>query len=171
MPEPIIRRVTPDDAAATAAYMRALRAEVTEDGLDTIPWRQPRTDAQQRELLALIEAAPNAVFFAAFAGEEVVGLIDIVGGSSPFDRHAGVLGISVAKDWRGHGLGRKLMEAAIAEARSWEGFCRIELICVTWNTGAIALYEEMGFRVEGRKRKAVNLRGVAEDEFLMALVW
>ena len=42
---------------------------------------------------------------------------------------------------------------------------------MTWNTGAIALYEALGFQMEGRKRKAVNLRGRPEDEFLMALVW
>ena len=140
-------------------------------GLNTIPWRQPADEDQQGEFLRHLAANPHAVMIAAFAGEEVVGLTDIIGGQNDFDRHQGSLGISVAQAWRGQGLGRQLMEAAIAEAKSWPGFCRIELICVTWNTGAIALYESLGFQLEGRKRKAVNLRGRPEDEFLMALVW
>ena len=168
---PAIRRVTPADAAATAEYMRALRAEVAAGRLDTVPWRQPLTAEQQGEFLEKFDANPHAAMFAAFDGEAVVGLIDIVGGQRDFDRHSGTLGISVAPDWRGRGLGRALMEAAIAEARSWPGFCRIELIVVSWNTPAIALYESLGFRLEGRKRKAVNFRGRPEDEFLMALVW
>lgn len=171
MPDVTIRRVTPKDAVATAGYMRGLRAEVAAGRLDTVPWRQPLTDEQQGEFLATFGANPHAVMFAAFAGDTVVGLIDIVGGQRDFDRQGGTLGISVAPDWRGRGLGRRLMEAAIAEARSWPGFCRIELIVVTWNTPAIALYESLGFRIEGRKRKAVNFRGRPEDEFLMALVW
>jgi len=171
MPDITIRRVAPDDAAATADYMRALRAEVAEGRLDTVPWRQPLTAEQQREFLTRLELNPHATMFAAFAEDEVVGLIDIVGGTADFDRHQGTLGISVARDWRGKGLGRALMEAAIAEARSWPGFCRIELICVTWNTNAIALYESLGFTIEGRKRKAVKFHDRPEDEFLMALVW
>jgi len=79
----------------------------------------------------------------------MVGLVGIVGGQSDFDRHQGTPGISVARGWRGQGLGRALMEGAIAEARSGPGFCRIELICVTWNTNAIALYESLGFTIEG----------------------
>lgn len=171
MPDPIVRRVTPADAAATAAYMRALRAEVAGGGLDTVPWRKPLTDDEQREFLTKLGANPHAAMAIALDGETVVGLADLVGGENTFDKHQGVLGISIAKDWRGKGLGRRLMEALIAEAKSWPGFCRIELVCVTWNTNAIALYESLGFVIEARKRKAVNLRGVPEDKFLMALVW
>lgn len=171
MPDVTIRRVTPADAATTAAYMTALRGEVAAGDLNTIPWREPPDAERQAEFLRQIEANPRAVMMAAFAGKEAVGIADIVGSRHEFDRHSGTLGISVARDWRGQGIGKRLMQAAIAEAKTWPGFCRIELIVVTWNTGAIALYEEMGFRIEGRKRKAVNFRGVPEDEFLMALVW
>ncbi len=166
-----IRRIGPADAAATAAYMSALRGEVAAGTLDTLPWRKPPDTDQQGEFLRRLAVNPHAVMMAAFSGQTVVGLIDIVGGQNDFDRHQGTLGISVAPEWRGRGIGRALMEAAIAEARSWPDFCRIELIVVTWNTGAIALYETLGFKMEGRKRKAINLRGRPEDEFVMALVW
>ncbi len=170
MAETAIRKATPDDAALTAAYMRALRAEV-KAGLDTVPWREPPSETQQREYLERMEANPHACQFVALADGQVVGMADIHGGEGAHDRHAGWLGISVAPDWRGKGLGRRLMLAAIAEAKSWPEFCRIELVVVPWNTAGIKLYESLGFVTEARKRKAVNFRGRPEDELLMALVW
>lgn len=166
-----IRRATPTDAAATAAYMRALRAEVAEGGLDTVPWRKPPSDEDQRNALLKIEANPHSVMFIALEGETVVGIGELAGGENAFDRHQASLAISLAKGWRGKGIGRVLMEALIAEARGWTDFCRIELECMTWNTNGIALYESLGFVIEARKKKAANLRGTPEDKYLMALVW
>lgn len=171
MPDPIIRRATPADAAATAAYMRALRAEVAEGGLDTVPWRRPLTDEEQRAALLKIEANPHSAMFIALDGKTVIGIGELAGGENVFDRHQASLAISLAKGWRGKGIGRKLMAALVDEAKTWTDFCRIELECVTWNTNGIALYESLGFVVEARKRKAVNLRGLPEDKFMMALVW
>ena len=79
--------------------------------------------------------------------------------------------MSVAKAWRGRGVGRKLLAAAIDRARDWPGFCRIELECVAWNTAGVRLYESLGFVLEARKTKAINLRGRPEDMLLMALTW
>ena len=52
-----------------------------------------------------------------------------------------------------------MLQWVIDEAHGWPGFCRIELECVAWNTNAIGLYESLGFKVEGRMVKAINLRG------------
>ena len=98
-------------------------------------------------------------------------MVDIFAGEKPHDRHAGVLAISVLKDWRGRGVGRLLMDGGVAEARKWPDFCRIELLCTPWNEPAIALYKSLGFVTKAVKRKAIDLRGRPEDELLMALVW
>jgi RimJ/RimL family protein N-acetyltransferase len=169
--EPTIRLATPADAVATAAYMHKLRAEVKDGRLDTIPWRPPPSDEQQREYLQKMAAGAHSCVVIALEAETIAGMLSINGSDLPFDRHAATLGISVAPHWRGRGLGRKLMQAGIAEARRWPGFCRIELNCATWNTRGLALYESLGFVREGVKRKAVNMRGAPEDEVLMALVW
>jgi putative acetyltransferase len=86
-------------------------------------------------------------------------------------RHLGRIGLSVTRDLRGRGIGRRLLQAAIDQARGWPGFCRLELECVPWNTPAIRLYESLGFLHEGRRVKGVNLRGTPEDMLLMALTW
>jgi RimJ/RimL family protein N-acetyltransferase len=167
---PIIRLATPEDAAITATYLRALRQEV-KDGLSTVPWRAPPSDAEQEIFLRRIASEPHSCVFIAVEDGVVVAMGDIHGGDGAHTAHAGWLGISVAPAWRGKGLGRKLMQALIAEGQSWPEFCRIELLVVPWNATGIALYHSLGFVTEAVKRKAVNLRGVPEDEILMALVW
>jgi putative acetyltransferase len=107
----------------------------------------------------------------ALHGEKVVGMLDLSAGERSDNRHAGRFGMSVARRWRGRGIGRKLLAAAIEVAREWPGFCRIELECVAWNAAGIRLYQGLGFVIEARKTKAVNLRGQPEDMLLMALTW
>lgn len=59
-----------------------------------------------------------------------------------------VLGIGIADDYQGAGLGRAMMEALIAEARRThrEG---INLTVYKNNARAIALYQSLGFRIVG----------------------
>ena len=167
MPPIEIRRAGLADAEALVTYMEAIIAE----RLDTITRRTVPTVEQERAWIAKTLENPRSVIMIALDGARVVGLLDIQGGSRPVDNHAGMLGITVAGGWRGKGVGRRLIEAAIAEARAWPGFCRIELLVVARNEGAIRLYESLGFVREGLKRKGINLRGAPEDDIAMALVW
>jgi putative acetyltransferase len=163
----VIRRAHIGDAAVLAAYMTSLFAEQ----LDTISPRPAPSAEDEAEFIRQVETSERAFILLAMNGDEVIGMLDLRAGTNPARQHAGQLGLSVAKDWRGRGIGRRLVERAIRLAGEWSGFCRIELECVPWNTPAIRLYQSMGFVVEGRKRKAVDLRGQPEDDLLMALVW
>lgn len=98
-------------------------------------------------------------------------MLDLQAGERDFNRHCGRFGMSVAKDWRGKGVGRAILAAAIEKTREWPGFCRIELEVFPHNATAIALYESMGFELEARKVKAVKMQAEPEDLLLMALVW
>ncbi len=70
-------------------------------------------------------------------------------------------------DWRGHGLGRRLLQIALDQADALR-FSRVELDVVTDNTAAIALYERMGFVREGVKAGAWRLNDVTRDILQMA---
>jgi RimJ/RimL family protein N-acetyltransferase len=163
----VIRSAREDDAEAMVAYMAGLTAE----GLDTISVRFPPSLEDEREFVLRSKVSERILILLAFAGEELVGMLDLSAGQRPSDRHAGRFGMSVAKAWRGQGIGRRLLAAAIDETKGWPGFCRIELECAPWNEAAIALYESLGFVLEARRRKALNLRGRPEDMLLMALTW
>lgn len=161
-----IRRAELSDAPALVAYMADLLAEK----LDTISERPAPTLDEERGWLESMLERDRSLILVAADGETVVGVIDITGGGGP-QRHAGQLGMSVAKAWRGKGLGRRLLEAAIAEAKTWPDFCRIELDCAPSNEAGVRLYRRCGFLVEGRKMKSFMLRGEPSDMLLMALTW
>jgi RimJ/RimL family protein N-acetyltransferase len=167
MTEIIIREITAADAEALQAYVSALVAE----DLGTITLRVAPTVEQEREFIARNAAAERAFVLIAVEGERVVGMLDLQAGVREHERHAARFGMSVAQDWRGKGVGRRLLEAAIARTKEWPGLCRIELEALPHNTAAIRLYESLGFEIEARKAKAVNVRGQPEDLLLMALVW
>lgn len=162
-----IRNASEHDAEAMAAYMAALSAEA----LDTVSRRPPRSVDDERAFVRKALSAERAFILLAFFHEEVVGLLDLWAGASPEFRHCGQFGMSVARDWRGKGIGRRLLVTALDDALAWEGFCRLELEVAPWNTPAIGLYESLGFNVEARKAKAVNFRGRPEEFILMACTW
>jgi putative acetyltransferase len=143
---------------------------LADERLDTISGRR-FTPEQEREFLQKAAAQERAVILLALDGPAVVGVLDLWAGSNPFDRHTGRLGMSVLKGYRRTGIGRKLLNALIMETKVQPDFCRIELEVVSWNIPAIRLYESSGFKTEGTKRKAVDLRGKPEDTIIMALVW
>jgi RimJ/RimL family protein N-acetyltransferase len=62
----------------------------------------------------------------------------------------------------------------ITEAIRWApsvGLSRLDLFVMTTNTRAMALYERLGFKVEGRRRRAYVINGVAVDDFLMSYIF
>lgn len=167
-PPMVIRAAAVDDAEAMVVFLTDLYADPE---LDTIARRDPPTREEERQVIRRANEVGRAFFLLAFAGEEMVGMLDLWAWEQPEGRHCGRLGMSVAKGWRGRGVGRRLIDEAIARAQRWEGFCRVELEVASWNHRGIALYEKAGFRYEGRRVKSMNLRGEPEDTLLMALVW
>jgi GrpB-like predicted nucleotidyltransferase (UPF0157 family)/RimJ/RimL family protein N-acetyltransferase len=105
---------------------------------------------------------------AAVDGDEVVGWCDIDARMGEGFRHVGRLGMGVRASWRGQGIGRRLMEAALDGARK-VGLERVELEVYASNTAAIRLYERVGFAREGRHARARLLDGVYDDVVTMAI--
>jgi RimJ/RimL family protein N-acetyltransferase len=140
--------------------------------------------ARERVYLMLLEAPPTewiAAFIASILetggvqilavtpDHEVVGWCDINRHRAPGFAHSGYLGMGLLAEYRAQGLGRKLAERAISDARA-KGITRIELEVFASNTRAICLYERLGFVHEGVKRNARQLDGVYDDLVLMALL-
>ncbi|MBK5228915.1 MAG: GNAT family N-acetyltransferase [Actinobacteria bacterium] len=80
------------------------------------------------------------------------------------------LGMLVAQDSRGHGIGTALLEACIAWARA-NGHYKITLQTWPHNQPAITLYERYGFEREGYLRKHWRRKsGELWDSVVMGLV-
>jgi RimJ/RimL family protein N-acetyltransferase len=107
--------------------------------------------------------------FVAVVRGEVVGWCDI----SRYDRlihaHRGTLGMGIIPSYRGRGLGLRLINATLAQARK-TGFVRVELSVHSDNARAISLYDKVGFVREGVQRDAVLIDGEYRDTIMMAIV-
>jgi len=84
----------------------------------------------------------------------------------------GGLTVAVHPGRQGQGIGSRLFEALIAWSRVQRpAILRIELAAGAGNTGAIRLYERLGFQHEGRQVARGRLPdGRFEDDILMGLL-
>lgn len=89
-------------------------------------------------------------------------------GRNPRLRHQAMFGISVDPEAQGQGVGRALTTALLALADDYLGLERVALDVYVDNARARALYERLGFALEGTQRMAAFRRGTYVDSFRMS---
>ena len=142
-----------DAVAREKLYLAMLKAPPLEE---SAKWVRNNIRKGFPQMVALVEG-------------RVVGWCDV----SPMERetlaHGGVLGMGVIDGFRGKGIGLALMRATLERAKAG-GLTRVELTVREDNLRAKALYEKVGFVVEGVKRKAARHDGKYYDLILMGLL-
>ena len=108
--------------------------------------------------LLLMAEDPGEEGAEAAGAAEVIAVLSFQGREHAYLTHSGEFGISVRRDWRGRGIGTRLLDALEAWAQA-HGFRRLELTVFANNVDAVRLYERRGFEREGRKRGAVLIDG------------
>ena len=108
--------------------------------------------------------------FVALVDGRVVGWCDIGSFERPLMAHSGVLGLGVAAEFRGNGIGHALLRSVLESAKT-RGLTRIELVVRERNLPALTLYRKVGFRVEGIKHNGVRQDGQYENLVTMALLF
>lgn len=109
----------------------------------------------------------NGPVFYAIVDDEVVGWCDIFPETNPRQNHRGFLGMGLLPEYRGKGIGSKLLEKVLDRGREF-GLEKIELHVYTSNQAAIALYKKFGFEEEGLIKKYRKLDGKYFDCLAMA---
>lgn len=165
-----VREAQPEDAAPLIAYFRRIFAEPGINLITEADEYSPPVEAESRFIRELARAT-NSLFLVAEIDDRIVGQLTLEGGKRRNVRHAAVLGITVAQEWRGQGVGHRLLEHAIRWARESGIITRIELHVFARNERAVRLYEEFGFVVEGRRREAVIRDGEYLDDLVMSLLF
>jgi putative acetyltransferase len=171
-----LRRVRDGDALALLALERALAADGRGmvKGLDDLPDHPADIDHNVREWLSLARWRGVRFVQETEAGE-IVGEGSLRRlGPSMID-HVAVLALGIHPAAQGQGLGRAMMNALLAWARSPPAHPsgrarpvrRVELYVRADNDRAQALYQSLGFTVEGRRARFVRLPG---DRFVDDLV-
>ena len=161
-----IRRATPADAAG---YARVMSDPEVYPGLMQLPYNN---EQHWRERLTEI-TAPGRVDLVLVAERD--GAIVGNGGLHPLTlapqvrrRHVASLGLAVAPEAQGQGVGTALMQAMCTYADRWLGLLRLELTVYVDNARAIALYRKFDFEIEGRFRGYAMRDGLLVDAFSMA---
>lgn len=132
-----IRPARDDDRLPLAVLFAAVAEE--RDGIAT----EPPVDVEARAATWKLDGTLVAV-----AGNEIVGSLHVDATRFGY----GEIGMAVAREWRGRGVGSALMTAAVEWARE-RGVHKLSLGVFAHNRSAIALYEKFGFVEEGRRAK------------------
>jgi ribosomal protein S18 acetylase RimI-like enzyme len=112
----------------------------------------------------------DAPAFFALDANQVVGWIDIKFFDQEGIQHRGTLGMGIEQEYRGQGIGSRLMQAALVKAKQC-GLMRVDLIVYCANAAAIALYRKFGFVEEGRMIKGRYLDGRFDDIIQMGRIF
>lgn len=158
----LIRRAYPGDAAALIDHVNGVAAE--EIFIQTE--RANKTEDQERDWISGFDGQSSILIVAVVDGR-LVGAADFSKGQQAKNAHVAELGIALAKEVRGLGLGRAIMEVGIDWARSAQ-VRKLFLGVFSTNDRAIGLYRDLGFQEEGRLRGQVILRGTPADLLLMS---
>jgi RimJ/RimL family protein N-acetyltransferase len=161
-----IRPADPADAEALTRLAEAVSAEpegwlISSNG----EWRA--VGDERRYLKALRRYPHAAVFVAERDDGAIVGRLSVARDQHPASAHVADLGLMVAHDARGRGVGTALLEAAV-EWAGGAGVRKLELHVFPWNEPAIQLYEKFGFEREGYRKAHYRRDGKDVDAILMA---
>lgn len=145
-----IRPARLDDAAAICAiYNQGIT-----DRVATLETRL-RSDEEQRSWLESRDAR-HPVLVVEHAGTILGwGSLNVFNPRAAYD-HVADFSIYVAREARGAGVGRRLLDGLIDIARTI-GFHKMVLAAFEWNTSGIRLYERAGFRRVGVYREQGRL--------------
>ncbi|KAK4220797.1 acyl-CoA N-acyltransferase [Podospora fimiseda] len=67
------------------------------------------------------------------------------------------LGVGIAEEYRDKGYGKEAVNWALDWAFNFAGMHRVELLTASYNDRRIAMYKQLGFKEEGRKRETIYM--------------
>jgi RimJ/RimL family protein N-acetyltransferase len=126
-----------------------------------------RSAGEERRYLRSLRRHSHAAVFVAETNGTIVGRLSVSRDIHPASEHVADVGLMVAPEHRRRGAGTALMEAAERWARE-VGVKKLELHVFPYNEPAIALYERLGYRREGLRRRHFRRGGELVDAILMA---
>jgi ribosomal protein S18 acetylase RimI-like enzyme len=162
-----IRRLAPTDAPAYRTLrLRALREHP-----------EAFTSSHEEDAALPVEQAVQRLgslqqrFWGALEDGELLGIVGLERKPRAKERHkAVVVGMYVAPEHNGRGIGRQLLEALLADARA-QGIRQLVLTVTQGNGAAMQLYERAGFRSFGVEPRAIQFDGrfFAKNHMALAL--
>jgi len=129
-----------------------------------------RGPSQHDPMLSGARTALGNFLLGAFSATDgaLVGTVGLLRERSAKEQHkAYVIGMYVADEAAGHGVGRALLTELLARAAQVEGLRQVTLLVTSENVSARALYESLGFQRYGCEPDALCIDGTFHDADLM----
>ncbi|MGQ7296916.1 GNAT family N-acetyltransferase [Quadrisphaera sp. KR29] len=164
-PTVTLRARTPDDL--DVLYGIAADLDTWEERDPSAPGPVPR-QRYEAQASAAASSYREDVFFVIDVDGRAAGSATLFG-FDPLARHAEA-GISLARDFRGRGIGTAALAQLVEFGFTRRNLRRIHLQAIASNAAALRSYEKVGFVVEGRRREHAWVRGAYEDVVLMGLL-
>ncbi len=162
----VIRSPCPEEAAELLDFAHVVLQESEYFLLE--PDELQLTDEEEREWIREHADDAGELLLVALINDLVVGLLGFENGPQRRVAHRGSLHLSVARMWRGQGIGTLLLKSLLAWAAGNSLIEKVSLSVMTSNHGAIRLYRRLGFVEEGCLRREIKISpDHYEDELLM----
>ena len=108
----------------------------------------------------------NSLF--AFLNEKPIGMILYIFNKKIKTNHiANIFGVYVKKEYRGRGIGKKLIESVISQIKKNKNIIKINLTVNPKQKSAVKLYEKYGFKIVGKMKNDLYVDGKFNDELIM----
>jgi ribosomal protein S18 acetylase RimI-like enzyme len=163
-----IRPLTADDSAEWSR-LRLEALECEPEAFSSSP--EEHRALTMKEIMSRLGGSDGDSFvMGAFENGALVGMVGFHRERGPKSRHKGrIWGVYVNAQHRGHGIGRKLLQAVMERATRIDGIDQILVSFTCTQTAAAALYRSSGFESFGHEPRALKVGGRFIDEEHLAL--
>lgn len=162
-----IRHARVTDARILLAYLKRVGGQT--DNLTFGAEGIGLTEIEEHSFLADLLTRDNSFAIVAEWNGHLAAMLTFVGGTRDRLRHGGEMGISIDRTCWGIGLGRRMIQLLLEWAPSTGIVRKINLIVRADNARAIALYESLGFKIEGRIVRELMVNGELHDSLMMGI--
>lgn len=163
-----LRMATTDDAANIAETTRRNLMESV--FLMIHPEDFNPSKEQTADWIQFHQKKTNSLLLVAEVNDRIVAVQNFTGKQSKKTRHTGEYGVAILPEWRGKGLGQKMLSSLIKWASQNPEVEIMELQVFSGNTIARELYKKAGFEEVGHVKRAFKLDdGSYEDNVIMCL--
>lgn len=165
----LVREIDKTDLKRVDDFLEYINSLVEEDAMI---WTNRKLKKREekiflKEWLKKVEEKTGIMLVAEdLKNKKIIGITTIEVGKNR-ESHVGILGITIRKEYRGMGLGKKLMKEIIRLSRKRLKIKLIRLSVFEKNKIAIKLYEKFGFKKVAKIPKQIQYKGELIDEIIM----